>query len=117
MALDVLDVAGSFDVQITDALLEGKTRITSSRGDVLMRDTSCGENRTAGSRPRPDQTRVGAPTPLDIQYRSVNMLRVAGSYASYLGRAAPHDGLKVHYDRDGNGKVTPMLVSRSWALV
>ena len=78
VALDVLDVAGSFDVQITDALLTGKTRVTSSRGDVLMRDTSCGDfeqdcwlKATTGSVYYYEGRDVL--NALDIQYRSVNM--------------------------------------------
>ena len=116
VALDVLDVAGSFDVQISNALLEGKTRITSSRGDVLMRDTSCGDfeqdcwlKATTGSVYYYEGRDIL--NALDIQYRSVNMRSCFAlpDRMHHASGALPHTtAFKVakHYDRDGNGKVT-----------
>ena len=43
VALDALDVSGSFDVHITGAVLAGKTRVTSARGDIRVVDTDCGD--------------------------------------------------------------------------
>jgi hypothetical protein len=116
VALDVLDVAGSFDVQISDALLTGKTRVTSSRGDVVMRDTSCGDTQqecwlkaTTGSVYYYEGRDIL--NALDIQYRSVNMrscFALPDRYHQTSG-ALPHTtavNVSKHYDRDGNGKVT-----------
>ena len=115
VALDVLDVAGSFDVQISNALLTGKTRVTSSRGDVLVRDTNCGEEQdcwlkaTTGSVYYYEGRDIL--NALDIQYRSVNMrscFALPDRYHQTSG-ALPHTtavNVAKHYDRDGNGKVT-----------
>ena len=44
VALDRVDVSGEFDVSVSNAALAGDVRLISSRGDVRVADTDCGDD-------------------------------------------------------------------------
>ena len=113
--LDALDVSGSIDVHINSAVLAGKTRVTSARGDIRVVDTECGDAAedcwlkcTTGSVYYAESRDLNQ---LVVNYRYVNMrscFALPDSVLHTSGKLPHATAFKVakHYDQDGNVKIT-----------